>query len=1151
MSFVHLHNHTHYSLLDAACTPQQLIDAAAADGQKALAITDHGVMFGCFEFFKKAKKAGIKPIIGCEVYLAVGKRTDKERIADATGKKRNYYHLVLIAKNDTGYRNLVKLTSIAHTEGFYYKPRIDWDLLKQYHEGLIATSACLSGPINAPMLAGDVETAWANARLLKEIFGDDFYVELQDHGLPQDRHVKEFAPVFARELGVKMIVTNDVHYVKPEHAVAHNVLLNINKDAASARSESFDVRRDLRYGVPKYYLASQAEMKDVFRDYPDAIETTNEIADKVDLTIPTQLQMPQFPIPAESDATTLEDYLEELTMRGLERRYATLTSDILDRASFELSVIRKMGYAGYFLIVQDFIRAARDMGVSVGPGRGSAAGSLVAYALGITNIDPLKYDLLFERFLNPDRVSMPDIDVDFSDDKRERVIEYVKQKYGADSVAQIITFGTLSSRAVLKDVGRVLGIDLSTINGITDKIPVVMGKVTPLKEAIDLPELRWIKDTDDQRIRDLIDYSMVLEGFARNSSLHAAGVVIAPGPISNFVPVYKTPQTEPATQFNMKDLEEAGLLKMDFLGLRTLSIIDNTLEMIKRNHGKEIVIDEIEFSDPKTYELFSKGQTLAIFQFESEPMQNALRQLQPTNLEDLIAMNALYRPGPMSNIPDFIERKHGRKEIQYLHPKMEPILHRTYGIIVYQEQVMQLVQVLAGFTLAQADLMRRAMGKKDDKLMAEQRATFVEGARTTSEIHEQLAIEIFDLIQKFASYGFNKSHSAAYAYLAYQTAWLKAHYPAEFLAANMTAELNDQSKIVSLMDEAKRFGITVVAPDVNRSMATFTADKNMIYFGLAGIKGVGVSAVEAVIDARNESPFRSLFDFAARVDQRAVNKRVLEALVFAGAFDATGNYHRGQLFSAIEPALEYARKVQGGSSTSMDSLFGDIEIAKPSEPPMPTVDPWPERERLKREREVLSFYISGHPLQEHSVSVRSFSTLDLSRIDPSRSGQNVRLAGIVGDIRTRLDKRENTIAFIKVEQFMGSCECVFWSDKYKQFAELLKPDAILVFSGKCEINGDTVKIYIEDCLTLDQAEKKYAKGYVVRVLPDLHTPEVIADFRKRCQESEGSDVLQFVVAKPEGRVHYTSMVRVRYSPALTKWITEAFGDTNVIIHTEN
>jgi len=1151
MSFVHLHNHTHYSLLDAACTPQQLIDAAAADGQRALAITDHGVMFGCFEFYKKAKKAGIKPIIGCEVYVAVGKRTDKERIADATGKKRNYYHLVLIAKNDTGYRNLVKLTSIAHTEGFYYKPRIDWDLLKQHHEGLIATSACLSGPINAPMLAGDVETAWANARLLKEIFGDDFYVELQDHGLPQDRHVKEFAPVFARELGVKMIVTNDVHYVKPEHAVAHNVLLNINKDAASARSESFDVRRDLRYGVPKYYLASQAEMKDVFRDYPDAIETTNEIADKVDLTIPTQLQMPQFPIPAESDATTLEDYLEELTMRGLERRYATLTSDILDRASFELSVIRKMGYAGYFLIVQDFIRAARDMGVSVGPGRGSAAGSLVAYALGITNIDPLKYDLLFERFLNPDRVSMPDIDVDFSDDKRERVIEYVKQKYGADSVAQIITFGTLSSRAVLKDVGRVLGIDLSTINGITDKIPVVMGKVTPLKEAIDLPELRWIKDTDDQRIRDLIDYSMVLEGFARNSSLHAAGVVIAPGPISDFVPVYKTPQTEPATQFNMKDLEEAGLLKMDFLGLRTLSIIDNTLEMIKRNHGKEINIDEIEFSDVKTYELFSKGQTLAIFQFESEPMQNALRQLQPTNLEDLIAMNALYRPGPMSNIPDFIERKHGRKEIQYLHPKMEPILHRTYGIIVYQEQVMQLVQVLAGFTLAQADLMRRAMGKKDDKLMAEQRATFVEGARTTSDIQEALAIEIFDLIQKFASYGFNKSHSAAYAYLAYQTAWLKAHYPAEFLAANMTAELNDQSKIVSLMDEAKRFGITVVAPDVNRSMATFTADKNMIYFGLAGIKGVGISAVEAVIEARNESPFRSLFDFAARVDQRAVNKRVLEALVFAGAFDATGNHHRGQLFSAIEPALEYARKVQGGGSTSMDSLFGDIEIAKPSEPPMPSIDPWPERERLKREREVLSFYISGHPLQEHSVAVRSFSTLDLSRIDASRSGQVVRLAGIVGDIRTRLDKRENTIAFIKVEQFVSSCECVFWSDKYKQFAELLKPDAILVFSGKCEINGDTVKIYVDDCVTLDQAEKKYAKGYVVRVLPDVHTAETIADFRKRCQESEGSDILQFVVAKPEGRVNYTSMVRVKYSPALTKWIIEAFGDTNVIIHTEN
>jgi DNA polymerase III subunit alpha len=1031
--FVHLHNHTHYSLLDAACTPEGLISAAKADGQKALAITDHGVMFGCFEFYKKAKKAGIKPIVGCEVYIAVHKHTDRERVTDTSGKKRNYYHLVLLAKNEQGYRNLVRLTSIGHTDGFYYKPRIDFDLLKQHHEGLIATSACLAGPINAPLLAGDIETAKRNALFLKEVFGDDFYVELQDHGMPEDRQIMAQVPAIARELGIKMVATNDAHYLTKDHAVAHNVLLNINKDVSSLKSGPIDVF-DLRYRVPEMYLKTQQEMVELFKGHGEAIEHTLEIAEKVDLKIPTDLQLPQFPIPPDSDAATLDDYLEELTMKGLEARYPVLTSELLDRVGFELSVIRRMGYAGYFLIVQDFIRAARDMGVRVGPGRGSAAGSLVAYALGITNIDPLKYDLLFERFLNPDRVSMPDIDVDFSDDKRERVIDYVKEKYGADSVAQIITFGTLSSRAVLKDVGRVLGIELSTINAITDKIPVIMGKVHKLKDALELPELRWLKDTTDPKLKQLIDYSMVLEGFARNSSLHAAGVVIAPGPISDFVPVYKTPQTEPATQYNMKDLEEAGLLKMDFLGLRTLSIIDKTLEMIKQNHGVDINIDDIDFSDQETYAMFGRGQTLAVFQFESEPMQNALRQLKPTTLEDLIAMNALYRPGPMDNIPDFIERKHGRKQIEYLHPKMEPILNKTYGIIVYQEQVMQLVQVLAGFTLAQSDLMRRAMGKKDDKLMAEQQALFVDGAKRTSDIDEKLGSEIFALIQKFASYGFNKSHSAAYAYLAYQTAWLKAHYPAEFLAANMTAELNDQVKIVALIDEAKRFGITVLAPDINRSMAMFVARDARIYFGMAGIKTVGVGAVESILDARTSGPFTSIFDAAARVDARIMNRRILEALVCSGAFDTLHGGRRGQLFAAIEPALEYAKAVQSSGHASMESLFGDAEVLKPSEPAMPPVEEWPTRERLKKEREYLNFYISGHPLQEYSVDVSSFSTLQLHKLDASLHGQMVRLCGIVSDVRTRLDKRENTIAFVKVEQYVGSCECVFWSDKYRQFA---------------------------------------------------------------------------------------------------------------------
>jgi len=1142
--FVHLHNHTHYSLLDAACTPEGLIAAAKADGQKALAITDHGVMFGCFEFYKKAKKAGIKPIVGCEVYVAVNKHTDKERVQDASGKKRNYYHLVLLAKNEKGYSNLVKLTSIGHTAGFYYKPRIDFDLLRQYHEGLIATSACLAGPINAPLLAGDVASAKRNALLLKEIFGDDFYVELQDHGLPEDREIMAKVPQLARELGIKMVVTNDAHYVSKEHAVAHNVLLNINKDVSALKSGPIDVA-DLRYRVPEMYLKSQDDMVSLFKDFPDAIDRTLEIADKVDLKIPTDLQLPQFPIPADSKAETLDDYLDELTQRGLDERYNVLTSEILHRASFELDVIRRMGYAGYFLIVADFIRAAREMGVRVGPGRGSAAGSLVAYALGITNIDPLKYDLLFERFLNPDRVSMPDIDVDFSDDKRERVIEYVKEKYGADSVAQIITFGTLSSRAVLKDVGRVLGIELSTINSITDKIPVVMGKVHKLKDALELPELRWLKDTTDPKLKQLIDYSMVLEGFARNSSLHAAGVVIAPGPIDQYVPVYKTPTTEPATQYNMKDLEEAGLLKMDFLGLRTLSIIDNTIDAIKTNHGIDIDIDAIDFTDPATYEMFGRGQTLAIFQFESEPMQNALRQLKPSTIEDLIAMNALYRPGPMANIPDFIDRKHGRKEIEYLHPKMQSILERTYGIIVYQEQVMQLVQVLAGFTLAQSDLMRRAMGKKDDKLMAEQQAQFVEGARQTSDIDPKLGAEIFALIQKFASYGFNKSHSAAYAYLAYQTAWLKTHYPAEFLAANMTAELNDQAKIVALIDEAKRFGLTLLPPDINRSVATFKAQDNSIYFGMAGIKTVGIGAVESIMLARDSGPFTSIFDVAARVDSRVINRRILEALVCAGAFDTLHDGRRGQLFAAIEPALEYARAVQNSTNTSMESLFGDADVVKPSEPSMPPVQEWPVRERLKKERDYLNFYLSGHPLHEHAVDVSSFSSLLLHKLDPALHGQIVRLCGIVADVRKRMDKRENSIGFVRVEQYVGSCECVFWSDKYAQFGSLLTPESVLLFTGKCEINGENVKVIVDEAMTLDQARKKLAKGYVLRIHPDQVTSDQMLALKQRCGSSDAQDRLSFCVQRPDGLAIYDSMTPIKVCDETTTFLIQTFGDQNV------
>jgi DNA polymerase-3 subunit alpha len=1141
--FVHLHNHSHYSLLDAIATPEQLITAALEDGQPAIALTDHGVMFGCMEFFFAARKRGIKPIIGCEVYLATGSRFDRAPTS-RTNNTRNYHHLVLLAKNETGYRNLCKLVSLAHTEGYYYKPRIDRDLLTQYHDGLIALSACLAGPVNEPLLRGDYQSAVATARWFKDLFGDDWYIELQHHGLPEDAIVLEHAPRIAKELGIELVATNDCHYISSRHAIAHNVHLLI-KDVTASTAGTYDIT-NLRYRVPEMYFKSAEEMKRLFRDFPSAIENTLAIAEKIDFNPTFTPQMPVFPIPEDSSATTLDEYLEELTMGGLERRYRTLTSEILDRARFELNVIKRMGYSGYFLIVQDFIAAARQRGISVGPGRGSAAGSLVAYALGITNIDPLKHDLLFERFLNPDRVTLPDIDVDFNDERRDEVIEYVRSKYGADAVAQIITFGTLSARQVIKDVGRVLGISPSTINSITEKIPVVLGKVTKLSEALNLPELRWLRDSDDPKLQQLVEYALVLEGLARNTSVHAAGVVIAPGPITDYVPIYKTPTTNPTTQYTMKELEAVGLLKMDFLGLATLSIIDRTLEQIRDNYGITIDIDAIDFEDQRVYDMLSEGHTLAVFQFESEKMTEYLRQLKPRNLEELTAMNALYRPGPMDNIPEFIDRKFGRKPIEYLHPLMERRLKNTYGIIVYQEQVMQLVQDLAGFTLAQADTLRRAMGKKDEKLMAQQRQAFIEGAARTNGIEPGLAGEIFDLIQKFASYGFNKSHSAAYAYLAYQTAWLKCHYTAEFLAANMTAELGKLDKINVLIAEAKKFGITVLPPHVNHSNTTFRATSpNTIVFGLAAIKNVGMPAVESIIKARQEGgPFRSLFDFCKRVDTRLVNKRALEALVASGALDGLGG-HRAQLTAALDMALDFA-KSSATSAVGMDSLFSDASL-EPVEPPLPEVAPWSNEELLRHEHQVLNFFISGHPLGAHAHLVRAIATMQLGRIGALANGSTVRCCGLVTEVCTRLDKSERTIAFVTIEDYTGVGELIVWSSTFEQYGSLLQEGAIVVAIGKLELREETStqpRIIVDELLSIEQA---YERIQTVHIRIDATaSTDSIEQFASLLTSSNGARVIFSITKDNELHARYLLPdVRLDRTPSSIRRLLDIFGPDNI------
>lgn len=1155
LDFVHLHNHTHYSILDAACTPKDLVDAAVADGHKAIALTDHGVMFGCLEFYHYALDRGIKPIIGMEAYVASTTRFEKIAGKTKDRKHRNYYHLLLLAKDLTGYKNLLKLTTLGHTEGFYYKPRIDRELLEKYHDGLIASSACIGGVINAHLLNDEDEEAYSAARFYKDLFGDDFYVEIQHHNLPDDEVVLRKAPKLARDLGLKLVATNDIHYIKQEHAYAHNVLLYI-KDVTAATSGQFDVYK-LRYRTPEMYFKSAEAMNEMFKAFPEAISSTVEIADKCNLTFSKKLYMPEFPIPSDTQAESLADYLRQVTIEGLEKKmgikYDSMPLDVVERIEYELSVINKMDFPGYFLIVWDFVKAAKELGVRVGPGRGSAAGSLVAYGLDITNVNPLTYDLLFERFLNPDRATMPDIDIDFSDDKREKVIEYVRQKYGSESVAMIITFGKMTTKAVITDVGRVLGVPLATVREITKKIPVVRGKVTPLAEAIKLPELKWIEESEDQKIMELISFCTLLEGKIRNAGTHAAGVVIAPGEVTDYVPLYQPPKSknvgnEVATQYSMNELEMAGLLKMDFLGLRTLSIIDQTLEMIERNHGIKIEIDDIDFEDEKTFDLISSGNTLAVFQFESQGMQEYLRQLKPKNLEELTAMNALYRPGPMDNIPEFIDRKFGKKPITYLHPIMERSLKNTYGIIVYQEQVMQLVRDIAGFSLGQADLLRRAMGKKKKSVMDEQKPGFVKGA-AKNNINEKLALEIFDLIYKFADYGFNKSHSLAYSYLAYQTAWLKAHYPAEFLAANMSAEINDQDKIVALIDEAKKFEIRVLPPDINRSLATFNAVDNTIFFGMAAIKNVGIQAVESIVRARETEPILSFFDLTARVDTRLINRRALEALIYAGAFSSLKNSNRAALFQSIDSALEYGKAMQDSSTSGMDSLFGSDVKIRIVEPAVPEIPEWPEKLRLEREKEVLNFYVSGHPLTRYSPHVNSFATLKLGDKESSLIGKEVRVCGMVTEVRKRLDKKNQTIAFIKLEDLTGKGECIFWSDSFSRYQNILVEEAVVMCIGKSESGTEGIKVIVDEVLPIDHVIRKLAKGYKLWISREEEALDKLKMLNKYfCKDPAAKSQILFNITDPKSRYwasYLANDVNIPLNDDITSRLIDMFGARNV------
>ena len=1135
--FIHLHNHSHYSLLDGACRIDDLVSAAVSNNMDALALTDHGVMFGAIEFYQKCEKAGIKPIIGVEAYVAPRSRKEKSLARGGVSETSN--HLVLLAKNERGYKNLMYLVSMGFLEGFYYRPRIDKELLREHSEGLICTSACLKGEVAYKYTHLGYEAARDAAIEFREIFGDDYYLEVHNHGIPEEDSARKAVLELSKELNIPVIATNDIHYLKREHANPHDVLicLQTGKDR--------DDPKRLRYSTDEIYFKTEEEMLQAFPECPDALYQTREIADKCGLSLTFgKALLPKFQPPEQYKELDLNQYLEKLTRELCIERYGEMRPEIEDRLNFELGIIKETGYAGYFLIVWDFIRAARERDIPVGPGRGSAAGSLVAYCLGITNVDPLEYDLLFERFLNPERVSMPDIDIDFCYERREEVIQYVREKYGENNVTQIITFGTMAARAVIRDVGRVLNLRYSDVDRIAKLVPTTLG--IKLKDAIDkVEELRELQNGDEIH-RELIEYSLVLEGLARHASTHAAGVVITPDELTKYVPLYKSPGTQDiTTQYDMKWLEELGVLKMDFLGLRTLTVIDHTLKALKKR-GIEINIDDIPLDDPATYEIFANGETTAIFQFESSGMREYLKKLKPKTIPDLVAMNALYRPGPMDMIDDFIARKHGRQKIEYLHPRLERILKETYGIIVYQEQVMKIAQEIAGFSLAKADLLRRAMGKKKVKLMAEMRLEFLKGARENN-IDEKVAGQIFDLMDKFANYGFNKSHAVCYSIVAYQTAYLKAHYPAEFMAATMTSEMGSTDRIVFFMDECRRMGIEVLPPDINESLAKFAVVDGKIRFGLGAIKNVGLSAIEAIVRERESGGrFSTLFEFCERVDLRSVNKKVLESLVQAGAMDSLeGN--RNQLFHALETATAYAASRAAEKARNQTSLFDTDDEVDAMMPTLPDLPDWDGKDKLAREKELLGFYISGHPLDEFRAELKAFSSHAISQLDQLRNDQDVSICAMVSHVKIHYDRKNRPMAFITIENFTGSMEGLVFADTYAEYRDLLQVEKVVVLQGKLSMREEEEpKLRVDRVIDLSEAWQKLSRAFFISFDLNRLDENSLRRVNQVLRTNPGQCQLYFQLKAEEKKSNYLSKrYKVRPNPDMLHRLQELVGKENV------
>jgi DNA polymerase-3 subunit alpha len=1151
--FVHLHCHTEFSLLDGACRVDRLIDKASELGFGSLAITDHGAMFGAINFYRAARAKDIKPIIGCEMYVAPGSRHEKK--SGARGKEA-YYHLVLLAKDEAGYQNLVRLATAAQLEGYYYKPRIDKELLAQHSEGLICLSGCLASEIPRLIMAEEFDKARDQIDWFKQTFGpENYYLELHNHGIADQAKVNRQLIPWAADMGLKLVATNDVHYVEKSDSHAHDSLICIGTQALLSETNR------MRYVQEQFYLRSPEEMAALFSEVPDAVRNSMEIAAKCNVEIEFgKLNYPVFNPP---EGHTREGYLRKFLAKGFVERYgmkvrvdgdtflvesladasqlpnylppeeanpeakpglddpavAKAVGELVERVDYELDIMQQMGYISYFLIVGDFIRYGREQGITC-VARGSAAGSMVSYLLEISNVDPLKYGLIFERFLNPERVSPPDIDIDFADDRRAEMIEYVREKYGRDSVAQIITFGTMGAKSVIRDVGRVMGLSYGDVDRLAKMVPTEL-KITLKKALQKSPDLKAAYDNEDVT-RELIDTAFVLEDITRNSSVHAAGVVIGAEPLVNILPLKKDEDGAITTQYPMGPVEDLGLLKMDFLGLKTLTVIRNTCEMVKQWRGVEVDVDRVPTDDSKAYDLLNNGHTVGVFQLESAGMRDLCRKFKLGTIEHITALVALYRPGPMDLIPDFIRRRHGEVEIKYPHPLLEPIANETYGILIYQEQVMKAAQVLAGYTLGAADLLRRAMGKKKVEVMQEQRELFVQGCAEHNKIPKRRANEIFDLLEKFAGYGFNKSHAAAYAMVAYQTAYLKAHFPVEFLAANMTNDMGDTAKLGVLTDESKVLGIEVLPPDINESQVLFAParDGSVIRFGMAAIKGVGSIAVEELIKARETGePFADLFDLCDRCDTRTVNRKVLEALIRSGACDCLAGTRAGQ-FSVIDRALAKASSQARDRESGQTSLFGAFEESSQSmHDTVPDLAEWKSRDILAAEKELLGFYVSGHPLDPYRELLGQYCLHDSETVKALESRKVTRVGGLIATVQRGISRRTNKpYAIATVEDLKGSFQILCMNENYDKYQELILSNKTVLVIGEANNNEDTPKIFPQEIIALDDAPAKFTQQVQFRLNGSELGPKKMEELHGLATSHAGRCPLFLCIRQKDGRL---------------------------------